>query len=486
MNDKRSDRCRWRCAAMAAMTLSGLMGCTSLAPPYERPALPVEADYGPSAALAAVPGQVSPGDLADWRAYFTDPALQALIVAALEHNRDLQLAALRVDEARHALGVQASYRWPGVSIDADMARARTPADLNLTQRPLLGNQYEIGLAQSAWEVDLWGRIRSLNDAARESYLAADATRHAAALALVVQVAQLYLAQCELDERLGLARETLASRAATHRIFSRRVAVGATSRLDLMQVETLLTQAQLMVAQLEQAAAANRHALTLVVGARVEANTVFAPVETLTLPALAPGVASDLLTHRPDIVAAEHRLLAANANIGAARAAFFPRVALTSNFNTASAALSGLFDAGSEKWQFVPFISVPVFDGGRNVANLSLAEVRKHMAVADYERTIQAAFREVRDALSATAWLSRQIDIQQQAVRAQAERARLAQLRYEHGATTYLEVLDAQRDLLTLQQSVVQINRQQRAAQVALYGALGGVFAGAATSCETCP
>lgn len=488
MDDKQSGRCGWHGAAAVGLIALSLVACTSactsLAPRYERPASPVDDRYGAEAVERA--GQVLPADLADWRAYFKDPTLQALIEAALAHNRDVQLAALRVEEARHALGLQASYRWPSVSIDADMARARTPADLNLTQRPLLGSQYEIGLAQAAWEIDLWGRVRSLTDAARASYLAADSTRQAAALAVMVQVAQTYLMQCELEERLALAQRTLSSRETSYRIFSRRVAVGSTSRLDLMQVETLLTQAQLMVAQLEQAVASNRHALSLLVGAPTALAVSPSRVEAIDLPALAPGMPSELLTRRPDIVAAEHRLQAAHANIGAARAAFFPRVALTSNFNTASAALSGLFDAGSEKWQFVPFISLPIFDGGRNASNLSLAEVRKEMAVADYERTVQSAFRDVLDALSASQWVSRQVDVQTQAAKAQAERARLAQLRYDHGATTFLEVLDAQRDLLTLEQSVVQLMRQQRAAQVSLFAALGGVPAVASSSCETCP
>ncbi|BEV14894.1 efflux transporter outer membrane subunit [Herbaspirillum sp. DW155] len=453
---------------MAALPLM-LAACQSMAPDYQRPAAPVAARYPQQAdaADALAPALV-------WQVYFRDPQLQALITQALANNRDLRVAALRVEEARALYGIQRADLFPAIGAQAGVDRSRTPADLNLTGRPLVGSAYQAGLGLSTWELDLWGRLRSLDDAALQSALASEATRRAAALSLVAQVADAWLELAEIDERLAIARDTIASRQESYRIFARRVEVGATSRLNLTQIETLLTQAQALGAQLEQQRAQRLNALTLLVGAPVELSVGRARTALDTVfPDIAAGTPSLLLTRRPDIAAAEHRLQAANANIGAARAAFFPSISLTGSLGTASAELNGLFRDGSHAWSFSPSISLPIFTAGRLRNNLDLAEVRRDLAVANYEKTVQAAFRDVADALAARQWLTRQLAIAETAEQVQAERARLSTLRYDNGAAPFLDVLDAQRDLLSARQQRVQIRRALLSSAVALYAALGG-------------
>jgi len=456
----------WPTLTAAVLLLSG---CASMAPPYEAPALPVALYY---AVDAAKTGSTAAAN--GWRDYFSDPRLQTLITQALDHNRDLRTVVLRVEEARAAYGIQRAEQFPTLAAQVGMDRSRVPADLNLTGQPLLGSQYQVGLGLASWEIDFWGRVRNLGDAALENYLATDEARRAATVALIAQVANSYLTLRELDERIALARQTIASRVETLRIFSRRVEVGSTSRLNLTQVQTLLSQAQALSAQLEQARAMQGNALTLLVGAPIDLLAVPERLdEQQLLRELDAGLPSDLLVQRPDIVAAEHQLKAAHASIGAARAAFFPRVALTGSLGTASAELDGLFASGSQVWTFSPSVSLPIFDSGRLRNNLGLAEVRRDLAVAQYEKTVQSAFRDVSDALSARQWLTEQVIIAQTALAAQTERARLSQLRYDNGAAAFLEVLDAQRDLLAAEQQLVQTRRALLSSRISLYAALGG-------------
>ena len=443
-------------------------GCQSMAPDYHQPAAPVAGQF-PLAEDAAGESAAALG----WQQYFADAHLQALIAQALEHNRDLRAAVLRVEEAQAAYGIARAGLYPQVDAIGSYNRSRTPADLSFTGRPLIAEDYLVGLGISNWEIDFWGRIRSLKDAALQSFLASDEARRALQIALIARVADGYMALRELDERIVIARKTIGSRAESLRIFQRRYEVGATSKLDLTQVETLLAQAQSLEYQLRQARAVQYNALTLLVGSAFELAPAANALDATALPALAAGLPSDLLLARPDIVAAEYRLKAANANIGAARAAFFPRVSLTTTYGSASSELEGLFDAGSHAWKFSPSISLPIFDAGRNRANLDLAEVRRDLAVADYEKTIQTAFREVADALAARQWLQRQVQSQQQTMDALSERSRLVKLRYDSGATSYFEVLDAERELLTAEQQLVQTRRALLSSQINLYAALGG-------------
>ncbi len=456
--------------ALAAL-LVALAGCASMAPDYDQPVSPVPQAYtdlfgGQANALRA-------RDLG-WREFFKDPVLSKLIETALENNRDMRVAVLRVDEARATLRLQRSERFPEFTVGGQAARSRLPGDMNPSGQAVTGGDYRAQVGLTSWELDLWGRVRSLEDAALQGWLATEAGRQAVHVALVSQVANNYIVVRELDERVQIARKSVETRQESYRIFSRRYEVGATSKLDVTQVQTLLTQAQSMLAQLEQQRAVQLNALQQLLGADPGVAPTGLPLDsTILLADLAPGLPSDLMVWRPDIIAAEHRLRAANANIGAARAAFFPRIALTGSFGTASAELDGLFDSGSKAWTFAPTISLPIFDGGRRSANLDVSYVRRDMRVAEYEKAIQTAFREVSDALSARHWLSQQLEVQLVAREAQTERARLAQMRYDNGSAAYLEVLDAQRDLLDVEQQVVQTRRALVASQIAMYSALGG-------------
>lgn len=456
--------------ALAALLLA-LAGCASMAPDYEQPASPVPQAYPDLSAGQA--NAVRARDLG-WREYFKDPVLSKLIETALENNRDMRVAVLRVDEARAMLNLQRGERFPEFTVNGQTARSRVPGDMNPSGQAVTGGDYRAQVGLTSWELDLWGRVRSLEDAALQGWLATEAGRQAVHVALVSQVANNYIVVRELDERVRIARKSVETRQESYRIFSRRYEVGATSKLDVTQVQTLLTQAQSMLAQLEQQRAVQLHALQQLLGADPGVSPTGAPLnENIMLAELAPGLPSDLMVWRPDIIAAEHKLRAANANIGAARAAFFPRIALTGNFGTASAELDGLFDSGSKAWMFAPTISLPIFDGGRRSANLDVSYVRRDMRIAEYEKAIQTAFREVSDALSTRHWLSQQLEVQLVARGAQTERARLAQMRYDNGSAAYLEVLDAQRDLLDVEQQVVQTRRALLASQIAMYSALGG-------------
>ncbi len=461
-----------RLAATCVLVVAAFFaGCTSMAPGYRQPAAPIASAYPADAPRTdgALSGAV------EWRSVFSDAELQGIIELALENSRDLRAAVLRVQEARALRGIQRADRFPNVAVSAGGDRGRTPADLSILGRSTVSSAYQVAAGVATWELDFWGRVRNLDIAAIENYLAADAARRAFTVSLVGQVANAWLVQRELDRRLEIANRTVGSREESFRIFKRRYEVGSGTQLELMQVETLLTQAQSLTVQLEQARATNRHALELLVGAPIELppRTDVFERDDEPIRAVSAGLPSDLLVQRPDIIAAEHQLRAAHANIGAARAAFFPRVALTGDLGTASAQLDGLFESGSRAWSFTPVISLPIFTGGRLRSNLDLAEVRGDLAVANYERTIQAAFRDVADALSVHHYLGEQLNIQRNALRALTERARLAQLRYESGAASYLEVLDAQRDLLNAEQAVVQLQSALQSSRVALFAALGG-------------
>ncbi|MER1967040.1 efflux transporter outer membrane subunit [Castellaniella sp. GW247-6E4] len=454
----------------AACLLLILPACVNLAPETRIPPLPVAdawpADTGTAAARAL--------DELDWSHYFQDADMRRLIGLALAHNRDLRLAALRVREAEAAYRIQRSDLPPSIGAQGGTERSHVPGDLNLTGQPQIQSRHQAGIGLSNWEIDLWGRIRNLKDAALDDWLATEAARQAFQVALVRQVADSVLALRELDQRAFLANQAVHNRRQSLNIFEQRLAVGSSSELELTQVRTLLIQAQALQAQLKQERAAAAHALTLLTGT----DPGLAPMDGITLEStwltrLEPGLPSEVLLARPDIQAAEAQLRAAHARIGAARAAFLPRIALTSSIGSASAELDGLFDGGSKAWVFAPVIQVPIFTAGRLRASLDVAEIRRDMAVATYERSIQAAFREVSDALSARQGLAEQLAIQARMAQTQAERAGLAQLRYDSGATPYLEVLDAERDSLSAQQQLVQVRRAWLSSQVALYTALGG-------------
>ena len=457
---------------LLAALIAVLAGC-SLAPIYQRPSLPTAAAYP---AVFVVQTQVTQDTFQlGWREFFTDSRLRDLIAQALVNNRDLRIAVQRVEEVRGLYGIQRADLLPGISIGAMGSRSRVPFDLSPTGSSITSDQYQVTLNLSLWELDFWGRVRNLTAAALETYLGTEEAQRAIVVSLIAQVANTYLLERELDERIVIGEQTLATREDSYRIARRRYEVGYSSKLDAVQAETILNQARADLAALKRLRDQNLNALTLLAGAPVIA------FETRPLSMIGPGFAleisaglpSDLLINRPDILAAEHRLKAANANIGAARAAFFPRIMLTGDLGTASVSLGGLFGAGSGIWSFTPSITLPIFDGGRNRANLNVSEARRNLAVADYERTIQGAFREVADALAERRWLTLQVAAQQATLVAQTERTRLAGLRYQNGAAPYLEVLDAERDRFSAQQALVQLRRALLASSVNLYAALGG-------------
>ncbi len=446
-----------------------LAGC-SFIPSYKRPALPTAASY-PGVTGKQVP--VNIGQLG-WRDFFTDPRLQGLISQAIENNRDLRISMQRVEEARAQYGIQRSELLPSISAGALYSRSRTPADLSFTGSPLTISEYAATLNLSIWELDFWGRIRSLKKAALESFFATEEARRAAVVSLVAQVANTYLLECELDERIAIARKTITDRQESYRITRRRYEVGSAPKMDSVQAESLLNQARVDLADLQRQRDLNLNALTLLVGAPVTPSVeLLSQVQPYFARQIPAGLPSDLLFNRPDVIAAEHQLKAENANIGAARADFFPSITMTGDLGTASTELKHLFGWSSRVWSFTPSIALPIFTGGRLRANLALSKALRNEAVAGYEKTIQTAFREVADALAERRWLAKQVVAQQDTLADENERVRLAWLRYQNGAASYLEVLDAQRDQYAAEQALVQARQALLSSNVNLYSALGG-------------
>jgi len=457
---------RTRVVALAA--LLALAGC-SMAPTYERPELPVPAAWpddvkAPTAAAKPV----------DWNSFFPDERLRALIKLALEHNRDLRIATARVAEARALYGIQRADRLPTVAVGATQTTARTPADLSPTGSAVVSRRVDVNASLLPFELDFWGRVASLSEAAKASYLATEQAQRAFRLSLIAGVADAYLGLAEAQERADVAQATLASREQTRELVDRRRAAGLAGDLDYLQADAAYEGAKADLAGLQRQYSAARNFLRALVGTEPADLPAGKPLaeQAIALDQQA-DVPSQVLVHRPDVLAAEQRLLAANANIGAARAAFFPRIALTGSAGTASRDLTGLFKDGAEAWSFTPSISLPIFDGGRNRAGLDLAQARKEIAVADYERTVQQAFREVADLLVAREKLAEQMQAVEAQERSQQRAADIAEARYRQGVGSFLEVLDAQRQLFAVRQNLIQLRRAMWSAAAQLYKALGG-------------
>jgi len=458
---------------LVAVAIAALLGGCSLIPTYERPAAPVEGDFS-SHGAAPAGSQPATADIG-WRQFFGDERLQRLIALSLENNRDLRVAVLNIETARAQYGVTRADRFPGVNANANGSRQRTPGDLSYTGNATIASQYQVNLGVTAFELDLFGRVRSLSQAALAQYLASEETRRSTQISLVAQLANAYLNERSSDELLALAQRTLKTRQDSYGLIKLRYDAGAASELELQQAESLVQSALSEQAIAERNRAQATNAIVLLVGQPLPADLPAPrPLSGQALLAEVPvGLSSDLIERRPDIRSAEQQLRSANANIGAARAAFFPRISLTGAFGTASNQLSGLFDSGSLAWSFAPQISLPIFDAGRNRANLDLAEARKNIAVAQYEKTIQTAFREVADALDAKGTFDRQIQSQQMLVDASRRSLELSDLRYRNGVDSYLQLLDAQRTLFTAEQSLLQARTQRLNNLVGLYKSLGG-------------
>ena len=452
--------------AMATPLLAlALAGC-SLAPVYERPAAPVPDAYGAPAAdgQAAMPQ--------DWRAYFNDPALQAWIDAALRNNRNLRVAALRIQEARALYGVQQADRLPAIDGAAEFSRGRA-VEPGQPRMPV-ADRYRAAVGISAFELDFFGRVKSLSDAALSRYLASEEAHRAATLSLVSETATAYFNQRSLAEQLRLTDSTLALREATLRLTQRRYDAGLETAVGLRTAQMLVESSRATHAELSREYRQAVHTLGLLAGDfTLPPDTDAVTLESQRLTPLAAGLPSALLARRPDLRQAEDMLRAANADIGAARAAFFPSVQLTTDIGTTAGSFSDLFGAGTGAWTFAPRLTLPIFNAGRNSANLSLAEARKDIAVAQYEGSIQQAFREVADALSARDTLRAQIDAQRKVRDADRDRQRLTERRYERGVASYLEMLEAQRSLFESEQEFIRLQQRRLVNAVALYKALGG-------------
>ena len=446
--------------------LCGLSACT-LGTDYQRPAAPVPAQWSEGKGSEAAPTP-------ELRVLLPEPRLRALIDLALANNRDLRIATARVAEARALYGVQLADRLPNLDLSTGRAASRTPRDLSLTGAAATAQRYDVSANLLSFELDFWGRVRSLNQAALANYLASEEAQRAFRLSLIADVANAYFGLREAEERLVLTRATLDGRSEVAELTDQRRRVGIASDLDFLQASGAMEAARADLANLERIRASAANLLYQLVGvvpeklpagrALVDQGVVFDfPI----------GLPAEVLLRRPDVLSAEQKLIAAHANIAAARAAFLPRITLTGGIGSASRALSGLFEAGQGAWSFQPLLRLPLFDAGRNEAGLDLAAARREIAVAEYERTLQQAFREVNDLLAARSQLALQLAAQEAGEKLQLERLRLTDARYKAGVSSYLEVLDAQRDYYNVQQGVVQTRRTLLASAAQLYKALGG-------------
>lgn len=473
--------------ALGLVALAAVLAGCSLVPPYERPAAPVARDWPAAAAQpAAVAGERAAADL-PWQDFVQDQALRELIELALANNRDLRVAVQSIEQARAQFRIRRADQLPTVAGALSGERSE-PNPSAGDDGPKVNALYTVGLGVVGWELDFFGRVAALGDAALAAYLASEEARKSVQISVIASVAATWLQLKTDTELLALAERTLATRRQSLSLVRLRFEHGASSALDLRQAESLVAAAQVARAQQQRLRAQDINLLTLLVGATpperlipalppAEAAQAQAQTVLPALPGFAPlpaGLPSDLLLHRPDIRAAEQRLIAANANIGAARANFFPRITLTASLGRVSTDLEGLLGSGgSGAWSFGPSVTLPIFDGGRNQANLEAAQAGRAIAVTQYEHAIQSAFREVADALASRDTLQAQLAATGE--QAQAERARVAlvDLRYRNGVASHLELLDAQRSLFAIEQALALAQLAQRVADVQLYKALGG-------------
>jgi len=457
----------------SAALLMALAGC-SMMPEYLRPAAPVPAAWPDNAKQEGVRPVADTG----WERYFPDPRLQALISTALENNRDLRIATARIAEARAQYGIQQADRLPTLNLNAGRNASLTPAGASaFTANAMHSQRYDVNVGVVSFELDFWGRVSSLSEAAKASYFSTESAQRAFRLSLIADVANAYLSLQEMRERIQLTATTARTRAETRELISRRRDLGVSSDMEFLQADGIYQAVLAEQANLERQQAAAENLLNLLVGKTTAEIKNLPAGRSLGAQDMAPdliaGLPSEVLLQRPDVLAAEQKLIAANANIGAARAAFLPRITLTGSVGTASRTLAGLFDAGSGAWSFQPALTLPLFDAGRTSANVDVAEARKVIAVAEYEKTIQQAFREVADLLNAREKLAAQLAAQEANAETQNRRLRLVEARYEVGIISHLEVLDAQRESYTAQQGALQVRRTLLSVAAQLYKALAG-------------
>ena len=461
---------------LSVLCIAALLGGCSMMPVYQRPAAPVAIDW-PAVNGTAVVTSARPAADIEWQSFFSDDRLRQLIAVALKNNRDLRIAVLNIEQARAQFQIRRADQFPTLNLAA--TGARQPGARTANGSSTITSTYTAALAVTAYELDFFGRVASLKEQALAQYLATEQGRKTAQISLVASVANTYLSLLADAELLAITQQTLATREESYRLSKLRFDNGVTSELDLRQAESLTEAARVSLAQLQRQRALDENALTLLIGQPLTPDLAVVLPAGKTLadaPIMADvpvGLPSDVLARRPDIRQAEQQLLAANANIGAARAAFFPRISLTTSVGSASSSLSGLFKSGSWGLAIAPQLLLPIFDAGRNQAGLGVANAGRDIAVAQYEKAIQTAFREVADALAGQATLGEQLRAQRAQATAEAVRFKLADLRYKNGIASSLDALDAQRSLFSVQQALVQTRLAQLQSQVTLYKTLGG-------------
>ena len=469
-----------RALPLIALVAAGLAGCVDLAPSYRRPAAPIPPSFPTGAAYAPPPA--APQPVVGWRDFFFDPKLKAVIGEALANNRDLRVAVANIAAARAQYHVQRADLFPKLDANAAATFGQEPTSVLAggavprgTASTYNERLYNLNAGVSAYQLDLFGKVRNLTRAAQDQYFATREARDAAQITLVSEVATDYLALGSDQALLKVAEDTLKSATESLEVTKGRFAAGVDSELDISQAQTIVQQARFDVAQLTTQVAQDRNALDLVVGAPVADDLLPSGIDdpVVVLERLPSTVSSAVLLERPDVLQAEEQLRAANANIGAARAAFFPDISLTGSGGLTSLALSTLFKGGSGAWSFAPTVSQTIFDGGANRGNLNYAKAQRTISLANYEKSIQTAFREVADALAARGTIDERLAAQQALTDAAATTFRLSTARYNQGSDTYLNVLIAQRTLYSARQTLVTTRLAEADNLVTLYTALGG-------------
>ncbi len=500
------------CRLVAALGAPAAMlcACMSLAPDYQQPPLPVQDTMEHAKSSAALsPDQEAAVRIDErngpmhWQEFIAEPRLRELIHQALDNNRDLRVATLAIEKARAQYGIERAALFPSVAATGAASRSRTADDLTTAGRGNIGSQYTAQLGFSSYEIDFFGRVRNLNEAALQEFLRTGESRRSVQLSLIAETASAWLTLDADARRLMLARETLRTRKEALILTERSHELGAANGLTLAQTRTTVDSARVDVGTYTSQLARDRNALALLVGDAVHESLLPAsvaaavpaepppltagprrserlasvqaalPEPATSLLSVPQDLPSSVLLHRPDVQAAEYTLRGAYASIGAARAAFFPSITLTSSVGTGSTSLSGLFDSGNGTWSFVPQIRLPIFDAGLNRANLRVSEVARDTAVAQYEKAVQTAFREVSDALADRATLGERIDAQRSLVESTRQALDLSDARYRLGADDYLSVLDAQRSLYAAQQTQITLQLAEQANRITLYKVLGG-------------
>jgi len=456
-------------AKLISVSVAALMlSACNMAPDMEKRELPVAPNYD-------IQGTAGDINALNWQSFFSNAQLQQLIALTLENNKDIKNAALNVQQVRAMYQIEDSALYPSIDLNASGTRQRLPADLSGTGQATISENYSATVGLTAYEIDLWGKVRNQSEQALQNLYSAEYSLTSVRISLISELVNAWLNYATDKELLALANETLKSQQESLELTRKTFALGAASQLTLSQLESTVATAKVDIANYQRLLKRDKNALDFLVGKTVTADLL--PSESiddvLSLPDVPVGLPSELLTQRPDIKAAEHDLLAANANIGVAKAAFYPSISLTANAGTASADLSNLFDSGSGTWSFVPTVNLPIFNMGRNQANLDVAKAQQEMAITSYEQTIQQAFKEVSDALADREGYMHQLDALNDLYQSNELSFTLSDARFQKGADSYLQVLDAQRNWYSAGQQLILGKQAYLASQINLYKALGG-------------